>query len=235
MIHKKLGNSDLQVSCIALGCMGFGNPKTGQHSWTLGEAESDKIIHSALEAGINFFDTAIVYQGGTSEEFLGNSLKKHVNREDVVIASKFLRRTIDEIKENVTPSEHLERSLSSSLKRLKTDYIDLYVYHMWDYNTDILEILRTLNTFIKEGRVRYIGISNCYAYQLAKANTLAAAEGLKGFVSVQNHYNLIFREEEREMALLAKEDNIAMTPYSPLASGRLTRRGEKTKRFSEDS
>lgn len=235
MQYTKLGKSDLRVSQLSLGCMGFGNPLTGQHSWTLGEAESGEIIHTALEAGINFFDTAIGYQNGTSEEYLGRALKKHAKRDDVVIATKFLPRTAEEIKGGISAKKHLRKSLESSLQRLGSPYIDLYIYHMWDYNTDIREIMYALNAFIKEGKVRSIGISNCYAYQLAKANAFAEAERMKGFVSVQNHYNLIFREEEREMALLAKEDGIAMTPYSPLASGRLSRKPqESTKRFTED-
>ena len=236
MDYKKLGNSDLQVSCICLGCMGFGNASTGQHSWTVDEESSRAIIKHALELGVNFFDTAIAYQNGTSEAYLGRALKDFTKREDVVVATKFLPRSVQEIEAGVTGQQHIEKQLDLSLKHLGMDYVDLYIYHMWDYQTPIYDILEGLNRMVKAGKVRYIGIANCYAWQLAKANALAEKEGFAKFVSVQNHYNLLFREEEREMAGLCAEDNIAMTPYSALASGRLSRKpGETTKRLEEDS
>ena len=236
MEYTKLGHSDLEVSRICLGCMGFGNAATGQHSWTVDEDTSRAIIKHALELGINFFDTAIAYQNGTSEEYLGRALRDFAEREDVVVATKFLPRSTKEIEDGVTGQQHIEQMLDLSLSHLGMDYVDLYVYHMWDYQTPIYDILDGLNRMVKAGKVRQIGIANCYAWQLAKANALAEKEGFAPFVSVQNHYNLIFREEEREMAGLCAEDGIAMTPYSALASGRLSRRpGEKTKRSEEDS
>ena len=236
MQYTKLGNTDLEVSRICLGCMGFGNAATGQHSWTVDEKATREIIQHALAQGINFFDTAIAYQNGTSEEFLGRALRDYASRDKVVVATKFLPRSQQEITAGVTGQEHIAKQLDMSLQHLGMDYVDLYIYHMWDYQTDIYDILDGLNQQVKAGKVRYIGIANCYAYQLAKANALAAKEGFSSFVSVQNHYNLLFREEEREMAKLCAEDNIAMTPYSALASGRLSRRpGETSKRLTEDS
>lgn len=236
MKYIKLGNSDLSVSRICLGCMGFGDPQNGQHSWTVDEKHTREIVKQALELGINFFDTAIAYQSGTSEQYLGQALKKYLPRDKAVIATKFLPRTPQEINENVSGQEHIRRMLDKSLMNLGTDYVDLYIYHMWDYNTPLYEIMEGLNNAVKEGRARYIGISNCYAYQLAKANALAEKENFEKFVSVQGHYNLIFREEEREMVKLCKEDNIALTPYSALAGGRLSKhRGETSKRLREDS
>ncbi len=236
MKYAKLGNSDLSVSRICLGCMGFGDPNNGQHSWTVGKEKTEEIVKHAVEQGINFFDTALVYQNGTSEQYLGQALKKCISRDKAVIATKFLPRTPQEIDENVSGQEHVKRMLDKSLMNLGTDYVDLYIYHMWDYNTPIYEIMEGLNNAVKEGKARYIGISNCYAYQLAKANALADKENFEKFVSVQGHYNLIFREEEREMVKLCKEDNIALTPYSALAGGRLSKhRGESSKRLREDS
>lgn len=236
MKYVKLGNSDLSVSRICLGCMGFGDPQNGQHSWTVGREKTEEIVKHAVEQGINFFDTALVYQNGTSEQYLGQSLKKCISRDKAVIATKFLPRTPQEIDENVSGQEHVKRMLDKSLINLGTDYVDLYIYHMWDYNTPIYEIMEGLNNAVKAGKARYIGISNCFAYQLAKANDLAEKENFEKFVSVQGHYNLIFREEEREMVKLCKEDNIALTPYSALAGGRLSKhRGETSKRLREDS
>ncbi len=236
MKYAKLGNSDLQVSRICMGCMGFGNAATGQHSWTVDEARSREIIRRGLELGVNFFDTAIGYQNGTSEEYLGRALKDLARREDVVVATKFPGRSPQEIQEGVSGREHVRRMLDESLSHLGMDYVDLYIYHMWDYATPLIEILQGLADAVKAGKARYIGISNCFAYQLAKANALAEREGFPKFVSVQGHYNLIFREEEREMAKLCREDNIAMTPYSALAGGRLAKRpGETSQRLREDS
>lgn len=236
MEYTKLGNTDLKVSRICLGCMGFGNAATGQHSWTVDEDSSRAIIKHALELGINFFDTAIAYQNGTSEEYLGRAVKDFTKRDKVVIATKFLPRSSEEIAAGVSGQAHIERQLDLSLSHLGMDYVDLYIYHMWDYRTPIYDILDGLNRMVLAGKSRYIGIANCYAWQLAKVNALAEKEGFAKFVSVQNHYNLLFREEEREMAGLCVEDNIAMTPYSALASGRLSRKpGETSKRLQEDS
>lgn len=236
MQYTKLGNSDLNVSRICMGCMGFGDPKNGQHSWTLGEEESREIIRHGLELGINFFDTAIAYQSGTSEQYVGRALRDFARREDVVVATKFLPRTQEEIQNGISGQQHIEQMVNTSLKNLGMEYIDLYIYHMWDHQTPLYDIMDGLNRVVKAGKVRYIGISNCFAYQLAKANALADKEGFAKFVSVQGHYNLIFREEEREMAKLCAEDNIAMTPYSALAGGRLSKHpGETSKRLEEDS
>ena len=236
MQYIQLGNSELKVSRICMGCMGFGDAQNGQHSWTLDEGRSREIIKRRLELGVNFFDTAIAYQSGTSEQYLGRAVRDFARREDVVIATKFLPRTNEEIAAGVTGQRHIEQMANTSLKNLGLDYIDLYIYHMWDYETPLYDIMEGLNRLVKAGKVRYIGISNCFAYQLAKANALAEKEGFAKFVSIQGHYNLIFREEEREMAKLCAEDNIAMTPYSALAGGRLSKHpGESSKRLEEDS
>ena len=207
MKYTKLGNSDLNVSRICMGCMGFGDAGKGQHSWTLDEEQSKAIIKRGLDLGVNFFDTAIAYQSGTSEQYLGRALKDLARREDVVVATKFLPRTPEEIEKGISGQQHVENMINMSL-----------------------------NNAVKAGKTRYIGISNCFAWQIAKANALAEKEGFAKFVSVQGHYNLIFREEEREMVPYCKEENIALTPYSALASGRLSRLpGEGgTKRAEED-
>ena len=236
MKYTKLGNSDLNVSRICMGCMGFGDSKNGQHSWTLDEEHSREIIRRGLDLGVNFYDTAIAYQSGTSEQYVGRALRDFAKRDEVVVATKFLPRTPEDIAAGITGQQHIERMINKSLENLGMDYVDLYIYHMWDWNTPVYDIMDGLNRIVKAGKSRYIGISNCYAWQLAKANALAEKEGFAKFVSVQGHYNLIFREEEREMAMLCNEDNIAMTPYSALASGRLARLpGETSKRAEEDS
>ncbi len=236
MKYTTLGNSDLKVSRICMGCMGFGDAKNGQHSWTLDEEHSREIIKRGLDLGVNFFDTAIGYQSGTSEQYVGRAIRDFARREDVVVATKFLPRTQEEIAAGISGQQHIEQMVNTSLKNLGMDYVDLYIYHMWDYETPLYDIMDGLNRMVKAGKVRYIGISNCFAYQLAKANALAEREGFAKFVSIQGHYNLIFREEEREMAKLCAEDNIAMTPYSALAGGRLSKHpGETSKRLEEDT
>ena len=219
-----------------MGCMGFGDSKNGQHSWTIDEMETKKIIKLALEAGINFYDTTLAYQNGTSEEFTGKALKELTKRDEYIVATKFLPRSLKEIESKVSGQKHIENSINSSLKNLGLDYVDLYIYHMWDYNTPLEEIMLGLDNVIKSGKARAIGISNCFAWQLAKANYFARANSLTEFVSMQRHYNLIAREEEREMIPFCKEENIALTPYSALAGGRLAKyRGETSKRLEEDS
>ena len=236
MKYTQLGNSDLRVSRICMGCMGFGDASNGQHSWTVDEEHSREIIRRGLELGVNFFDTAIGYQSGTSEQYLGRALRDFAKRDEVVVATKFLPRTNEEITAGVSGQEHIRRLLDKSLQNLGTDHVDLYIYHMWDYQTPLYDIMDGLNQMVKEGKTRYIGISNCFAWQLCKANALAEKEGFAKFVSVQSHYNLIFREEEREMAPFCREENIAMTPYSSLAGGRLSKHpGETSKRLQEDS
>ncbi len=236
MQYTKLGNSDLKVSRICMGCMGFGDAEQGQHRWTLDDEHSREIIKHGLDLGINFYDTAIAYQNGTSEQFVGRALRDFARRDEVVVATKFLPRTPEEIANGVTGQQHIESMINKSLKNLEMDHVDLYICHMWDWNTPLYDIMDGLNRVVKAGKARYIGISNCFAWQIAKANALAEKEGFAKFVSVQGHYNLIFREEEREMVPFCEEENIALTPYSALASGRLSRLpGEgDTKRAAED-
>src|SRR5699024_2575561 len=236
MKYQILGNSDLNVSRICMGCMGFGDAKKGQHTWTLDEEHSREIVKRGLELGVNFFDTAISYQSGTSEQYVGRALRDYARREEVVVATKFLPRTQEDIESGISGQQHIERMINQSLKNLGMDYVDLYIYHMWDYQTPLYEIMDGLNRVVKSGKARYIGISNCFAWQLAKANALAEKEGFAKFVSIQGHYNLIFREEEREMVPYCREENIALTPYSALAGGRLAKHlGETSKRLEEDS
>lgn len=236
MKYAKLGKSDLTVSRICMGCMGFGDSSNGQHGWTLDESASREIIKYGLENGINFYDTAIAYQNGTSEQFVGRALRDFGKRDDFVIATKFLPRSQEEIEKNVSGQKHIENSLNQSLKNLGLDYVDLYIYHMWDYHTPMEEIMEGLHEVVKAGKARYVGISNCFAWQLAKANFYARENGLTEFVSIQGHYNLIAREEEREMAPFCYDQNIAMTPYSALASGRLSKKpGETSARLEKDA
>ena len=235
MQYTKLGHSGLTVSRICMGCMGFGDAAHGQHSWAIDEAHTREIVKRGLELGVNFFDTAIAYQSGTSEQYLGRALRDFAKRDEVVVATKFLPRTNEEIEAGISGQEHIRRSLEKSLQNLGMDHVDLYIYHMWDHQTPLYDILDGLNQMVKEGKTRYIGISNCFAWQLCRANDLAEREGFAKFVSVQSHYNLIFREEEREMAPFCAQENIAMTPYSALAGGRLSKRpGETSQRLRED-
>ncbi len=236
MEYIKLGNSDLDVSRICLGCMGFGDPTIGQHSWTIDEEHTREIIRHAIDLGVNFFDTAIGYQLGTSEQYVGRALRDMARREDMVVATKFLPRTEEEIAAGINGQQHVMNSINTSLEHLGMDHVDLYIYHIWDYKTPAEEILEGMNNAVRAGKVRYIGIANAYAYQVAKMNALAEKNGWAKFISVQNHYNLIMREEEREMFPYCHEENIAMTPYSALASGKLSKRpGETSKRQAEDS
>jgi len=236
MKYTKLGKSDLTVSRICMGCMGFGDPGQGQHGWTLDEEHSREIIRHGLELGVNFYDTAIAYQSGTSEQYVGRALRDFARRDEVVVATKFLPRTADEIANGVTGQQHIERMIDQSLKNLGMDHVDLYIYHMWDWQTPLEDIMDGLNRAVKAGKTRYIGISNCYAWQLAQANALAEKEGWAKFISVQGHYNLIFREEEREMTPYCRLEGIALTPYSALAAGRLSRKpGETSARLEKDA
>ena len=236
MEYVKLGNSELNVSKICLGCMGFGDPQQGFHKWTLGYEDSKKIIDHALESGINFFDTAMAYQSGTSEEFVGRAIRENNMRDKAVIATKYTPRNTPELLEKYTGEAWIEKCIDDSLQRLGTDYIDLYIMHSWDYNTPVEETLRALTKAKDAGKIRALGVSNCYAWQLAKANALAEQLGLAKFVSIQSHYNLIMREDERELVKYCKEDNIAMTPYSALAAGRLSKHpSETSKRLELDN
>lgn len=236
MKYVKLGNSDLKVSRICLGCMGFGDPNMGMHSWTLNEEENRKILFHAFDSGINFLDTAIAYQGGTSEQFVGRAVRDYGKRDDFVIATKFMPRTDEDIASGITAAEHIEKCLHTSLSNLGMDSIDLYILHKWDYNTPIEETLSILTKYRDAGKIRNIGISNAYAWQIAQANTLAKVKGYAEFVSVQTHYNLIYRETEKDMLSFCDDFNVAMTPYSALAAGRLSRHpGETSKRLVEDN
>lgn len=173
MDYIQLGTSELNVSRICLGCMGFGDAARGQHSWTVNKQDSWDIIKRSLELGVNFFDTAIGYQSGTSEQYVGSALRNFAHREDVVVATKFLPRTNEEIESGVSGQQHIENMINTSLVNLGMDYVDLYIYHMWDWQTPLFDIMDGLNNVVKAGKARFIGISNCFAWQLAKANALA--------------------------------------------------------------
>ena len=230
MEYVQLGKSDLKVSKICLGCMSFGQV-TEKRQWVLNQEETDAMIKKALDLGINFFDTANTYGDGSSETFIGNSFKKFVkDRKDIIVATKVYNN------EGKLSKEAILREIDGSLKRLQMDYVDLYIIHRWDYEHPIEETMETLNELVKNGKVRYLGCSALFPYQLLKANMIARKNGWAEFISIQNHYNLIYREEEREMMQLLEEEKIVMTPYSPLAAGRVCRlyTDEKTKRSSND-
>jgi aryl-alcohol dehydrogenase (NADP+) len=224
MRYVKLGNTGLEVSAITLGCMSFGDPNRGNHSWSLDEAASRDIIRQALDAGVNFLDTANAYSAGSSEEIVGRAVKDLVpSREDVVIATKVFNRMRPGPNGAGLSRKAIFDELDASLKRLQTDYIDLYQIHRFDYGTPLEETLEALHDAVKSGKVRYIGASSMYSWQFAKALYLADQHGWTRFVSMQNHYNLLYREEEREMLPLCADQGIGVIPWSPLARGRLTR------------
>jgi 1-deoxyxylulose-5-phosphate synthase len=236
-----LGKTGLKVSRICLGCMSYGAPATGEvkggrHAWTLNEEESQPFFRQALDLGINFFDTANVYSSGVSEEVLGRFLKAHTRREAVVIATKVWGVMREEPNGRGLSRKAIFCELEQSLRRLQTDYVDLYQIHRWDYDTPIEETLEALHDAVKSGKVRYIGASSMYAWQFTKALYLANLHGWTRFVSMQNHYNLLYREEEREMLPLCHAEEIGVIPWSPLARGRLTRpwQTESTKRSETD-
>lgn len=233
MEYVKLGNTGLDVSKFCLGCMGFGDAEKWIHQWVLNEEKSRSIIKKSLELGINFFDTANVYSKGSSEEFLGRALKDYANRDEVVIATKVHQRMHEGPNGEGLSRKAIMSEIDKSLKRLGTDYVDLYITHRWDYNTPIEETMEALHDVVKAGKARYIGASAMYAWQFQKALYVAEKNGWTKFVSMQNHVNLLYREEEREMLPLCKEERIGVTPYSPLASGRLTRDWSETTKRSE--
>ena len=233
MEYVKLGNTGMDVSRLCLGCMGFGDSEAWVHKWLLNEEDSRPVIKKALDLGINFFDTANVYSLGKSEEILGRALKDYANRDEVVIATKVHGKMHDGPNGSGLSRKAIMSEIDKSLKRLGTDYVDLYIIHRWDYNTPIEETMEALHDIVKAGKARYIGASAMYAWQFQKALHVAEKNGWTRFVSMQNHLNLIYREEEREMIPLCKEEKIALTPYSPLASGRLTRNLEETTKRSE--
>lgn len=235
MEYVKLGNTGLDVSRLCLGCMGFGVADRSFHPWVLDEGESRPIIRKALEYGINFFDTANVYADGTSEEIVGQCLRDYANRDEIVIATKVHGRMHEGPNGAGLSRKAIFSEIDKSLKRLGTDYVDLYQIHRWDSNTPIEETMEALHDLVKAGKVRYIGASAMYAWQFLKALHVAEKHNWTRFVSMQNHYNLIYREEEREMLPLCKEEQIAVIPYSPLAGGRLTKDPqEKTHRSETD-
>ncbi len=241
MDYVNLGRTGLKVSRICLGCMTYGEPATGprqvgRHAWTLNEAESQPFLRQALDLGINFFDTANVYSSGDSERVVGRFLKANTRREAVVIGTKLHGVMREEPNGRGLSRKEIVYELEQSLKRLETDYVDLYQIHRWDYETPIEETLEALDDMIKAGKVRYIGASSMWAWQFAQALYLADRYGWTRFATMQNHYNLIYREEEREMMALCRAEGIGVIPWSPLARGRLARPsgGEDTKRHEMD-
>ncbi|MBD2871995.1 aldo/keto reductase [Paenibacillus arenilitoris] len=229
----KLGNTGLDVSRICLGCMGFGDATRWTHPWVLNEEQTRPIVKKALELGINFFDTANVYSSGTSEEFVGRALRDYANRDEVVIATKVHFRMHEGPNGAGLSRKAIMSEIDKSLKRLETDYVDLYQIHRWDYQTPIEETMEALHDVVKAGKARYIGASAMFAWQFMKALHVTERNGWTRFVSMQNHYNLIYREEEREMLPLCKEEGIGVIPYSPLAGGRLTRDPRESTHRSE--
>jgi 1-deoxyxylulose-5-phosphate synthase len=239
MEYRRLGNSGLKVSRLCLGMMTYGDPAVRE--WSLPLAESEPFVVRALEAGINFFDTANAYSAGASEEITGQLLKKHAKREDVVVASKvYFSVGGDKINNKGLSRKNIFEAIDASLKRLDMDYLDLYQIHRWDPETPIEETMEALHDVVKSGRVRYIGASSMHAWQFAKAQFTADAHGWTRFVAMQNHYNLVYREEEREMIPQCVDMGVGVIPWSPLARGLLagnrTRDGEKlTKRAETDT
>lgn len=235
MQYLNLGRTGLKVSRLCLGCMSFGTPGRGAHSWTIDEEASRPLIREALEAGINFFDTANIYSDGSSEEILGRALREFGRRDELVIATKAWGPWRKAPNAGGLSRKSLLQALDDSLQRLGTDYVDLYQIHRWDYDTPIEETLETLHDVVRAGKVRYIGASSMFAWQFAKALYTAEQHGWTRFVSMQNHLNLLNREEEREMLPLCRDQGIGVIPWSPLARGRLTRDwDEQTHRSKND-
>lgn len=219
MEYIKLGNSNISVSRLCVGCMSFGDPASKMHAWTLNPQESGEIVKHALRLGINFFDTANTYSAGTSEEYLGRAIKNNIERDKVVLATKVY------FNEGKLSKKAIPREVEGSLRRLGTDYIDLLIIHRFDYDTPIEETMEALHKVVQSGKVRAIGASAMYGYQFMKMQYAAEKNGWTKFVSMQNHYNLLYREDERELIPICNEQNVARTPYSPLAAGRLSRPG----------
>ena len=237
MQYTTIGRTDIEVSRFCLGCMGFGEVRENAlHKWTLGPEDTRAIIGQALDAGINFFDTAMAYSFGTSEEYVGQALRELAPRDQWVIATKYSPRPAAQVDPAVSGAEWIRTCIDNSLRRLGVDTIDLYYMHSWDYATPIEESLEALNEAVVAGKVRALGVSNCHPYQLARANDIAAAHGWARFEAIQSHMNLIFREDERELLQLCAEDGISTMPYSALAAGRLSRKsGETSKRLEMDT
>lgn len=216
MEYTKLGNTDIKVSKLCIGCMSFGKAGT-MHNWTLDESESEKIIRHALDLGYNFFDTANTYSAGTSEEYLGRVLKKHTARDKVIIASKVY------FNEGRLSRKAILREIDGTLSRLGTDYLDLYIIHRFDYDTPIEETMEALHELVKIGKVRALGASAMYGYQFHNMQFAAMKNNWTPFSTMENHYNLLYREDERELIPICRQMNVALMPYSPLAAGRLAR------------
>jgi 1-deoxyxylulose-5-phosphate synthase len=237
MNYVRLGKTGLKVSRLCLGCMSYGVPERGPHPWSLAENDARPFIRQAIEAGINFFDTANVYSDGTSEEIVGKLLKEFAKRNEIVLATKVYGRMRPDPNGEGLSRKAIFAEIDNSLRRLGTDYVDLYQIHRWDYDTPIEETLEALHDVVKAGKARYIGASSMYAWQFAKALYLAHLHGWTRFASMQNHYNLMYREEEREMMPLCQAEGIGVIPWSPLARGRLARPwqpNESTPRQSGD-
>ena len=217
MEYSKLGNSCIEVSRLCVGCMSFGDPASNMHAWTLNSEESETLVKHALDLGINFFDTANIYSAGTSEEYLGRAIQKNIARDQVVIATKVY------FNEGNLSKKAILHEIDGSLKRLGTDYVDLYIIHRFDYNTPIEETMEALDSLVKAGKVRALGASAMYGYQFHNMQLVAERNNWTQFVSMQNHYNLLYREDERELIPICNQQNVARTPYSPLAAGRLSR------------
>lgn len=217
MEYVTLGNSELLVSPLCVGCMSFGDPASKMHAWTLGPAESEALVKRALDVGINFFDTSNNYSGGTSEEYLGKAIRHNVARDQVVLASKVY------FNEGHLSKAAILREIDGTLRRLGCDYLDLYIIHRFDSSTPMEETMEALDSLVKVGKVRALGASAMYGYQFSNMQHAARANGWTPFVSMQNHYNLLYREDEREMIPICKQEHVALTPYSPLAAGRLSR------------
>ena len=232
MEYTRLGSTGLEVSRITVGCMSWGDGGTTR-PWTRDEAFAEQTIEAALEAGVNFFDTANVYSGGTSEEYTGRSLWKHADREDVVLATKVNGRMRPGPNGAGLSRKSILQEIDASLSRLETDYVDLYQIHRWDPAVPIEETMEALHDVVRAGKARYLGASSMYAWQFAKAQHVAQTHGWTPFVSMQNHYNLIYREEEREMIPLCRDQGVGIIPWSPLARGRLTRPWDTTTSRSE--
>ncbi|MCB2073471.1 MAG: aldo/keto reductase [Novosphingobium sp.] len=223
MEYVRLGNTGLKVSRLCLGCMSFGDASKGWHKWILDEEASRPVLRRAIEAGINFFDTANIYAAGTSEEVTGRALKDFARRDEIVIATKAHGRWGKGPNQSGLSRKALMQAIDDSLRRLGTDYVDLYQIHRWDYDTPIEETLEALNDIVRAGKARYIGASSTHARQFYKALTISRENGWARFVSMQNYVNLIYREEEREMLPICRDEGIGVIPWSPLARGKLTR------------
>ncbi len=236
MRYRNLGHTGLEISPLCLGCMTFGVPERGDHPWTLPEQQSRPLIRKAIEMGINFFDTANTYSDGTSEEIVGQALKDYTRRDEVVIATKVFFPMSKGPNGGGLSRKSIFTAIDASLRRLGTDYVDLYQIHRWDPTTPIEETLEALHDVVKAGKARYLGASSMYAWQFAKALHLARENGWTRFVSMQNFYNLIYREEEREMLPLCADERIGVLPWSPLARGRLARPWDtETSRIQTDT